>query len=134
MDIWFKAKVDWGEALGLLSDTEAGRFAKAIWKYAATGKAGTLTGREQMLFALVLADLRREAEHRERISALRSEAGRRGGRQIAFLTRPGRGAGRTARRFGKFGLEPVLKLDGFAHADSISTGSVQIGFSKSFEF
>lgn len=24
MDIWFKAKVDWGEALGLLSDTEAG--------------------------------------------------------------------------------------------------------------
>ena len=74
MDIWFKAKVDWGEALGLLSDTEAGRFAKALWKYAATGEAGTLTGREQMLFALVLADLRREAEHRERISALRSEA------------------------------------------------------------
>ena len=62
MDIWFKAKVDWGEALGLLSDTEAGRFAKALWKYAATGEAGTLTGREQMLFALVLADLRREAE------------------------------------------------------------------------
>ena len=52
MDIWFKAKVDWGEALGLLSDTEAGRFAKALWKYAATGEAGTLTGREQMLFAL----------------------------------------------------------------------------------
>ena len=51
MDIWFKAKVDWGEALGLLSDTEAGRFAKALWKYAATGEAGTLTGREQMLFA-----------------------------------------------------------------------------------
>ena len=46
MDIWFKAKVDWGEALGLLSDTEAGRFAKALWKYAATGEAGTLTGRE----------------------------------------------------------------------------------------
>lgn len=83
MDIWFKAKVDWGEALGLLSDTEAGRFAKALWKYAATGEAGTLTGREQMLFALVLADLRREAEHRERISALRSEAGRRGGRPRA---------------------------------------------------
>lgn len=83
MDIWFKAKVDWGEALGLLSDTEAGRFAKALWKYAATGEAGTLTGREQMLFALVLADLRREVEHRERISALRSEAGRRGGRPRA---------------------------------------------------
>ena len=31
----------------------------------------------------VLADLRREAEHRERISALRSEAGRRGGRPRA---------------------------------------------------
>lgn len=59
------------------------RFAKALWKYAATGEAGTLTGREQMLFALVLADLRREAEHRERISALRSEAGRRGGRPRA---------------------------------------------------
>ena len=83
MDIWFKAKVDWGEALGLLSDTEAGRFAKALWKYAATGEACTLTGREQMLFALVLADLRREAEHRERISTLRSEAGRRGGRPRA---------------------------------------------------
>ena len=96
MDIWFKAKVDWGEALGLLSDTEAGRFAKALWKYAATGEAGTLTGREQMLFALVLADLRREAEHRERISALRSEAGRRGGRprRLRFFLhgrlRPGR--------------------------------------------
>ena len=59
MDIWFKAKVDWGEALGLLSDTEAGRFAKALWKYAATGEAASLAGREQMLFALVLADLRR---------------------------------------------------------------------------
>ena len=88
MDIWFKAKVDWGEALGLLSDTEAGRFAKALWKYAATGEAGTLTGREQMLFALVLADLRREAEHRERISALRSEAGRRGGRPLAIVPPP----------------------------------------------
>ena len=44
MDIWFKAKVDWGEALGLLSDTEAGRFAKALWKYAATGDAA-LAGR-----------------------------------------------------------------------------------------
>ena len=83
MDIWFKAKVDWGEALGLLSDTEAGRFAKALWKYAATGDAAPLAGREQMLFALVLADLRREAEHRERLSALRSEAGRRGGRPRA---------------------------------------------------
>ena len=61
MDIWFKAKVDWGEALGLLSDTEAGRFAKALWKYAASGEAASLAGREQMLFALVLADLRREA-------------------------------------------------------------------------
>lgn len=83
MDIWFKAKVDWGEALGLLSDTEAGRFAKALWKYAATGEAAPLAGREQMLFALVLADLRREAQHRERISAVRSEAGRRGGRPRA---------------------------------------------------
>lgn len=83
MDIWFKAKVDWGEALGLLSDTEAGRFAKALWKYAASGEAASLAGREQMLFALVLADLRREAQHRERISALRSEAGRRGGRPRA---------------------------------------------------
>ena len=54
MDIWFKAKVDWGEALGLLSDTEAGRFAKALWRYAATGQAERLNGREQMLFALVL--------------------------------------------------------------------------------
>ena len=83
MDIWFKAKVDWGEALGLLSDTEAGRFAKALWKYAATGEAAPLAGREQMLFALVLADLRREAQHRERVSAVRSEAGRRGGRPRA---------------------------------------------------
>lgn len=80
MDIWFKAKVDWGEALGLLSDTEAGRFAKALWRYAATGQAERLNGREQMLFALVLADLRREAEARRRLSAVRSEAGRRGGR------------------------------------------------------
>ena len=80
MDIWFKAKVDWGEALGLLSDTEAGRFAKALWRYAATGEAERLNGREQMLFALVLADLRREAEARRRLSAVRSEAGRRGGR------------------------------------------------------
>ena len=88
MDIWFKAKVDWGEALGLLSDTEAGRFAKALWKYAATGEAGTLTGREQMLFALVLADLRREAEHRERISALRSEAGRKAKQATACPPKP----------------------------------------------
>lgn len=79
-DVWFKAKVDWSEALALLSDAEAGRFAKALWRYAATGEAQALNGREQMLYALVLADLRREAEQRERTSLLRSEAGKRGGR------------------------------------------------------
>lgn len=38
MDIWFKAKVDWGEALGLLSDTEAGGSPRRYGNTPATGR------------------------------------------------------------------------------------------------
>lgn len=79
MNVWFKAKVDWADALELLSDAEAGRFVKALWHFAASGEERSLDGQARLLYTVALADLRREAGARERISAQRREAGRLGG-------------------------------------------------------
>ena len=79
MNVWFKAKVDWADALELLSDAEAGRFVKALWHFAASGEERSLDGQARLLYTVALADLRREASARERISAQRREAGRLGG-------------------------------------------------------
>lgn len=80
MDEWFKARLIWREGIEALSDAEAGRLAKALWRYAATGEAENLSGGEKFAFAVCMATLRQDTENRSKVSAERSEAGKKGGR------------------------------------------------------
>lgn len=80
---WFKARLSWGRSIGKLSDTEAGRFAKALWKYATTGAEESLPGKEGILLDIAIDALLCDREERARISAVRSEAGKKGGKPKA---------------------------------------------------
>ena len=80
MDEWFKARLIWHEGIEALSDAEAGRLAKALWKYAATGEVENLSGGEKFAFAMCMATLRQDMQKREELSEARSEAGKKGGR------------------------------------------------------
>lgn len=75
MKDYFKARVCWRGGLKTLSDAEAGRFCKALWDYAATGEARCLDGREGAILSMCLEEMRRDAEHREKVSQARSRAG-----------------------------------------------------------
>lgn len=80
MDEWFKARLIWHEGIEALSDAEAGRLAKALWKYAATGEVENLSGGEKFAFAMCMATLRQDMQKREDLSEARSAAGKKGGR------------------------------------------------------
>lgn len=75
MQDYFKARVCWRGGLKTLSDAEAGRFCKALWDYAATGEVRCLDGREGAILSMCLEEMRRDAEHREKVSQARSKAG-----------------------------------------------------------
>lgn len=80
MDEWFKARLIWHKGIEALSDAEAGRLAKALWKYAATGEVENLSGGEKFAFAMCMATLELDVQKREDLSETRSEAGKKGGR------------------------------------------------------
>lgn len=80
MDEWFKARLIWHEGIEALSDAEAGRLAKALWKYAATGEVTTGSGGEKFALATCLATLRNDADERTKLSEIRSRSGSQGGR------------------------------------------------------
>ena len=80
MDEWFKARLIWLDGIDELSDAEAGRFAKALWRYAATGEKVTTSGGERFALATCIATLRQDAEERLKLSETRSKAGSQGGR------------------------------------------------------
>lgn len=80
MDEWFKARLIWHKGIEALSDAEAGRLAKALWKYAATGEVENLSGGEKFAFAMCMATLEQDVQKREDLSETRSEAGKKGGR------------------------------------------------------
>jgi hypothetical protein len=77
---WFKARLIWGMSFDALSDAEAGRLAKALWKYAATGEMENLSGGEKASYAMFTAMLAADKEERAHVSAERSKAGSKGGR------------------------------------------------------
>lgn len=77
---WFKARLIWGMSFDALSDAEAGRLAKALWKYAATGEMENLGGGEKASYAMFTAMLAADKEERANVSAERSKAGSKGGR------------------------------------------------------
>lgn len=80
MSEWFKARLIWRKGIEELSDAEAGRFVKALWKYAATGEVENLSGGERFVFAMCSATLEQDWEERSDLSAVRSKAGKKGGR------------------------------------------------------
>ena len=80
MDEWFKARLIWLDGIEALSDAEAGRLAKALWKYAATGETVTSSGGEKFALATCIATLRKDQEDRAKLSDTRSRAGTMGGR------------------------------------------------------
>ena len=81
MKEWFKARNIWGAAIQALSDAEAGRLMKALWKYTMTGEQQNLSGSEKAIFALILMTLSQDEEQANDISRKRAEAGSIGGRQ-----------------------------------------------------
>lgn len=76
---WFKFYTTWGEGLQELSDTEAGRFIKALCACAESNEIQPLTGAEKVLFAIASKQLKQDAERSAKISGVRAEVGRIGG-------------------------------------------------------
>ena len=83
MDEWFKARLIWLDGIEALSDAEAGRLAKALWRFAATGETVAASGGEKFALATCLATLRKDQEDRTKLSETRSRAGTMGGRPKA---------------------------------------------------
>jgi hypothetical protein len=80
MDEWFKARLIWLDGIEALSDAEAGRFVKALWRYAATGETVASSGGEKFALATCIATLRQDAAERTKLSETRSRSGSQGGR------------------------------------------------------
>ena len=81
MKEWFKARNVWIGAFSALSDAEAGRLAKALWAYTATGEQVELSGNEKGCFAMILYTLQMDEKENAEISAKRAANGSRGGKQ-----------------------------------------------------
>lgn len=81
MKEWFKARNVWIGAFSALSDAEAGRLAKALWTYTATGEQVELSGNEKGCFAMILYTLQMDEKENAEISAKRAANGSRGGKQ-----------------------------------------------------
>ena len=77
--IWFKFYTAWGEGIAELSDTEAGRFVKAVCSYADGRETPTLSGGERALFAIARKQIEQDMEKSARTSNVRAEIGRIGG-------------------------------------------------------
>ena len=80
--IWFKFYSAWGDGIQELTDEEAGRFIKAVCRYAEDEKIEQLSGVERILFAMVLRQMKQDAEHAEKVSNVRAEARRGKGNQV----------------------------------------------------
>lgn len=75
MKEWFKARNIWYGAFIALSDAEAGRLAKALWTYTATGKETELTGNEKGCYAMIRFTMQQDEAERGNLSEKRREAG-----------------------------------------------------------
>ena len=81
MKEWFKARNIWGAAITALSDDEAGRLAKAIWKYTMNGEMVELEGAGKGIFAMILLTLGQDEQYECELSKVRAKAGSLGGKQ-----------------------------------------------------
>lgn len=81
MKEWFKARNVWGAAITALSDEDAGRLAKAIWKYTMDGEITEIQGAGSGVFAMILMTLGQDEEYDSGISKVRAIAGSMGGKK-----------------------------------------------------
>lgn len=81
MKEWFKARNIWNGAFMALTDAEAGRLAKALWKYTTTGEQAELSGNEKGCFAMILYTLQQDEAESGNLSEKRRNAGSKGGLQ-----------------------------------------------------
>jgi len=81
MKDWFKARNVWFGAFAALTDAEAGRLAKALWQYTATGEQAELSGNEKGCFAMFLFTLQQDDAESGNLSEKRRYAGSKGGLQ-----------------------------------------------------
>lgn len=75
MKEWFKARNIWYGAFVALTDAEAGRLAKALWTYTATGEEVELSGNEKGCFAMIKFTLQMDDNERDELSDKRRAAG-----------------------------------------------------------
>ncbi len=66
------------EEMADLTDEEFGRLIRALLRYSMTGEQSDLPGNERYFFKRVTNQEVRHQKHYEEVSAIRSEAGRRG--------------------------------------------------------
>lgn len=83
MKDWFKARNLWGGMILNLSDAEAGRLCKALWRFTMTGEQTELSGAEKAIFPMLVMTLRQDEEREQELSSKRSQAGSQGGRPKA---------------------------------------------------
>jgi hypothetical protein len=81
MKEWFKARNIWRGAFEALSDAEAGRLAKALWRYTTTGEQENLSGSEKAIFAMLIFTLQTDEKESAELSATRAASGSKGGKQ-----------------------------------------------------
>lgn len=81
MKDWFKARNSWGAAFLALSDAEAGRLAKALWRYTMAQEQPNLSGAEKASFAIFQLQLAEDEMDMSELSEKRKAAGSKGGRQ-----------------------------------------------------
>ncbi len=62
---WFKMYTDWGSAIRMLTDEEAGRVIKAVYAYALEGAEKECPGREGLFAAIILQALKSDIEKYE---------------------------------------------------------------------
>lgn len=78
--VYIKLFVDYLDAVEPLGDAERGRLFTALMKYAKTGEAPQLSGNERFVFPMMKAQIDRDIESQEEISAKRAIAGSAGGK------------------------------------------------------
>ena len=77
---YFKCYLSYEKQCDGLSDSEIGRLFRALMQFAGTGEVAELKGREAGAYRFIIANIREEKERHEKVSAIRSNSGKKGGR------------------------------------------------------
>ena len=84
MKEWFRTRNIWGAAILKMTDEEAGQLAKAVFSYTMNGEIVPLTGAGQIVLAMIMASLQKDAERDAEIALKRAKATERYRQQRAL--------------------------------------------------